>query len=305
MLTALDQNKADTILEVWNEAAQFDSLSANLLHEKIWGDANFDPLLAIAWRDDSGICGFAVGVCRRTNDSCTGYIKLLAVAPGRQRQGIGTKLYQALENQLRARGACEVRPGESAPNYLTPGVDSRYHSAIAFFENRGFERCGETCNMTVDLENWWQTYGEGTEQVDRDDSIRYERATTGHRQAVRQFIDQHWPSWWSEVSVALANEPATLHLAIEGDRVVGFAAHDANNRGTGWFGPMGTAASQRGKGIGGHLLACCLADMRRSGLKAATIPWVGPVNFYLQQAGATVTRTFLRYNKVLQPQATR
>ena len=110
-------------------------------------------------------------------------------------------------------------------------------------------------------------------------------------------LEAHWPAWVPELEAALANEPASVYLAERGSGVVGFAAYDANNPGTGWFGPMGVVESERGSGLGCTLLKNCLDDIRGQGLDAATIPWVGPVQFYERCVGAVVSRTFDRFEK--------
>ena len=84
--------------------------------------------------------------------------------------------------------------------------------------------------------------------------------------------------------------------------MLGFSAYDANNigasaTGTGWFGPMGTAAAARGRGVGAVLLKRCLADMAAQGHAVSTIPWVAPVGFYAHHVGAHISRVFYRYEK--------
>jgi GNAT superfamily N-acetyltransferase len=105
-----------------------------------------------------------------------------------------------------------------------------------------------------------------------------------------------------EVQQAFCNQPISVHIAFrEGTphngHVVGFAAYDANNRGTGWFGPMGTEPEYRGQGLGRVLLLRCLGDLHAQGRSWSTIPWVGPVGFYQQHAAAELDRTFVRLEK--------
>ena len=59
----------------------------------------------------------------------------------------------AVEGALAARGARTIRLCESAPNYLTPGVDARYSAAPQFLDHAGYACIGEACNMTVALES--------------------------------------------------------------------------------------------------------------------------------------------------------
>jgi N-acetylglutamate synthase-like GNAT family acetyltransferase len=129
--------------------------------------------------------------------------------------------------------------------------------------------------------------------------IEVRRALRADAPALNAFLDSHWPSWRAEAAVALASEPATLHLALRDGRVVGFAAWDANNRGTGWFGPMGVDPRERGSGLGCVLLHRCLDDMRAQGHDAAVIAWVDNAPFYERCAGAVPSRNFARFEKLL------
>ncbi|QDU57577.1 GNAT family N-acetyltransferase [Aeoliella mucimassa] len=295
----LRKEDAPALLSLWNSVAEYDRLTLPLLNEKIWGDVDFDAQLSLAMFEGEQLAGFATAVCRQTPQQTTGIIKLLAVDADFQRDGVASELCQALEERCQAQGAIEMRVGESAPNYLTPGVDTRYKAAAELFHARQYVVKGQACNMQVDLAEWSHRNLPSQVQVNNTDSITYARATPADEPAIRDFLEQHWPSWWGEVSVALSNTPSTLHLAMDGDRVIGFAAHNANNRGTGWFGPMGTCPQYRGRGIGAKLLAICLDDMYQAGYPTATIPWVGPVEFYRQQCGAVVSREFVRFSKTL------
>jgi GNAT superfamily N-acetyltransferase len=127
------------------------------------------------------------------------------------------------------------------------------------------------------------------------------RASTEDRDRVGQLLKQHWPAWQGEIDVALANRPVSLHVAQPDSKtdLVAFAAYDANNRGTGWFGPMGTAPEWEGHGLGRILLLRCLEDIRQQGHPKAIIPWVGPVGFYHAAVGAQVSRVFMRMEKAL------
>jgi len=279
------------LLGLWNEAAEHDQLSESLLNEKIWGDADFDSSLALVEEQESQIQAMAVAVCRQQKDGCTAYVKLLATNPLKQRQGLATRLLAAIETRLKSLGAEQCRIGESAPNYLTPGVDLRYTQAIEFFSQGGFEPFSQACNMRVDLS------ARSPQEVSQSD-LGVIRATPLDVPAVKDFLLQHWPSWWDEVQKAMLNDPATLFIAYDGPAVVGFAAYDANNLGTGWFGPMGTAPECRGRGIGVALLKECLADMATK-YPTAIIPWVGPVDFYAKHVGATMSRSFQRFRKPL------
>ena len=289
-IRGLPRDDRDSILGLWNRAAPFDALDADLLEEKAWGDTDFDPDLALAAVDDGVIVGFVVGVQRSALQR--GYVKLLAVEPACQRQGIGRALLDRVESRLAQQGARSIRLLESAPNYLVPGIDTRYEAAIVFAAAAGYDHVGDAQNLSVDL-----AAARPARAV--PDGVEVRRAAQDDGAALYAFLDRHWPSWKAEAAVALRNEPATLHLALRNERIVGFAASDANNRGTGWFGPMGVAPEERGSGIGCVLLHRCLDDLRAQGHDAAVIAWADNAPFYERCAGAVPTRTFARFEKVM------
>jgi predicted N-acetyltransferase YhbS len=284
----LQREDCDAVLGTWNAAASYDPLTPALLQEKTWDDPDFEPRLALVAEDGGRITGLGVGVQR---DGRRGFVKLLAVAPDCQRRGIGTRLLSALEIGLGDTGATTVRVLESAPNYVAPGVDTRYEAALGFFEAAGYARVGEACNLAVDL----AALGDCVDEPSSGFFVR--RAAPGDRAALHSFLRRHWPSWRAETDRALANTPSTLHVALRGETVVGFAAFDANNLGTGWFGPMGVAPAERGTGLGRMLLRRCLDDMRAQGHDAATIAWVDNAGFYEHCAGAVPSRRFIRLEK--------
>ncbi len=289
---------ADTLRALWNRGATHDPLSASLFDEKVWDDPGLDPAFALAADADGELAGFAFGVIRTTDDGPRGVIKLLAVAPERQREGIGSRLVDALEAAMRKAGAATVRLGESPPNYLTPGLDPRYTRAMLLFESRGYTRLREAYHMSADLAT--QPFDtKEAEQTLAADGIAVRRAHMTDREAMMAFLDVHWPPWKAEIDRTFANDPVSLYLALESNAVLGFSAYDANNVGTGWFGPMGTAPAARGRGVGAVLLKRCLADMKAQGHATSTIPWVAPIAFYAHHVGAEISRLFYRYEKSL------
>ena len=286
----LQRDDGDAVLELWNCAASHDLLTIGLLEEKTWDDDDFDPDLAIIAMEGGDILGFAVGVLRR--ETRRGYVKLLAVEPARQREGIGRALVETLETGLARKGARTIRLLESAPNYLAPGVDTRDAAALAFAAASGYRQVGEARNLSVDL-----APRSATRAV--PDGVAVRRATRDDSAPLDAFLDAHWPSWAAEVGIALNNQPPTLHIALRDGRAVGFAAWDANNRGTGWFCPMGVAPDEQGAGLGCVLLQRCLDDMRGQGHDAAVIAWADNAAFYERCAGAVLARTFFRFEKSL------
>lgn len=295
----LRESDADALLALWNRSAPYDPLTPGLLHEKVWAEPSPGPaLVAEASGDDHGLIGFILGALWGPPNEARGTIKMLCVAPASRRRGIGGRLLAEVETGLKARGAETVRIAECSPNYLCPGVDLRYTPGWLFVQKHGYANVGEAVNMHVDLsaDDWSTAEKEAQLQAS---GVEVRRARGADRQAVMAFLEEHWPAWRPEISNTFAQAPVSLHLAWRGDALLGFSAYDANNVGTGWFGPMGTAPEARGLGIGGVLCRRCLADLAAQGLASATIPWVAPVGFYAHYAGAHVSRVFHRFEKAL------
>lgn len=297
-ISPLREDQATAALELWNQAAVHDTISAQVFEEKVWGDADYQEDLLLVDSDTSGPIAFASGVVRQLETGPRGYLKLLAVAPEHQRQGLGTQLAGQLEVRMQRQGVKAIRVVESAPNYLTPGVDGRYEAALNFFQSLGYEQIGEAKNLVVELAGRdFCTVASERKLVDQGITIC--RATMKTKPLLDQFLNHSWPSWKAEVGTSLSCDPPAVHVALAGRSVVGFSAYDGNNQGTGWFGPMGTHPDYRGMGIGKVLSARCLQDLQAQGLAQAIIPWVSETSLYESQLGAVPDRRFIRLEKKL------
>ncbi len=292
------ENDLPRLLVFCNRNMELDHFTEPLLREKILEDPAYDPQNVLIYEEDDQIIGFIDGVTRTIRDEKIGYVKLMAVDKKQRRKGIGALLYQALEKRFKEAGMQKVRVYDVPFNYFMPGIDPRYTPALAFFEVQGFKRFADTSNMIVDLTA--QTF-DTTEQEKKllGDGIVIRRADYDDRDELMAFIDEFFGLWRYEVLNAYNSIPIAIHIALINDKIRAFSAHNGNNFGTGWFGPMGTHPDLRGKGIGGILLKRCLNDMKEWGLEKSIIPWVGPIRFYSYYVNAVVDRVFWRYEKVL------
>ena len=250
------------------------------------------------------------------------FVKLLAVLPQAQRRGIGTALLAAARAQLRA-GATDatsaapprLRIGDHPGNYLSPGVDERYQAAHAFFRARGLGEVGRCLNLRAPVR------ANPLCTPERQRSLHEAASAHGYTLRRAQAEDvadllamieaQFSPVWAYEVARALGPElggaaaahtpalpeGAAVHLALSpAGAPVAFAAHDGNNRGLGWFGPMGTLPAHRGRGLGEALVLDCLADVSERP-DGGVIAWVGPEAFYARTCGAVPDRRFVVYEE--------
>ncbi|KRB55244.1 GNAT family acetyltransferase [Rhizobium sp. Root708] len=90
--------------------------------------------------------------------------------------------------------------------------------------------------------------------------------------------------WVAEATAATMRQPTTCFIAIEDERLIGFACHDATAKG--FFGPTGVDEAARGKGVGHALLLETLLDMYAQGYPYGVIGGAGPMEFYRRSVGA-------------------
>jgi GNAT superfamily N-acetyltransferase len=244
------------------------------------------------------------------------FVKLLATKPAARRQGVGTALLGAVRAALTAQGEREagrLRIGDHPGNYLAPGVDERYDAAHAFFRARGFAVAGQGLNLRAPLAGNPLCRPEHLQQqLAAATGYTVRRATAADVPALLAMVESQFSWVWAyEVARALGPglggeaaahtpelpEGAAVHIALAADgAIVAFAAHDGNNRGLGWFGPMGTLPAHRGRRLGEVLVLCCLADVWER-VDGGVIAWVGPVDFYARACGAVPDRRFVVYEE--------
>lgn len=278
---------------------QRDSLPDFLFKEKVFDEPDYrKDLNLIACNDSDKIVGLISAVIKERRKGKIGYLKLMCVDENYRRGGIANKLYYEIEKKFIQEQVELIRLFESFPNYIMPGIDPFYTEAVCFFERAGFKKFNDTANLTVDL--LAEDYDvEDSLQKLQEDGIEIRRATDEDRIEIINWLNSNFPDWIPEVSIAFDNNPISLFIAIHENQIKGFSAYEVNNRGTGWFGPMGTDRQLQGKGTGGVLLRVCMNELKKEGFAKAIIPWVGPIPFYTHYTNAKVSRVFWRYEKFL------
>ena len=259
---------------------------ARVAEEKCFGEGPYGAPVTLLALDGAQPAG-AITFTRRG-------IRLIAVRPDARRRGIGSRLLRLAEERVDPIAESLIVYGE-AGNYYLPGVPESDAATIAFFEHHGYVADEERpVNLGVDLGNNPLIPHPGAGGTPAP-----HRAAISDRDELQDFITSRFGRIWSwETARAFRSDPPTVFIAREAGRIVGFSAHDANNRGLGFFGPMGTDPSTRGKGIGRALLLASLADLRALGFSSATISWAANLPFYERACGARVSLRMVRFSKV-------
>ncbi len=282
------------IKKEWNR----DIVNERLMREKIFEEKDFNPEMTLVVKEKDEIVGFIMGIIRQRDEGKIGYIKLIAVDEKYKRQKLGSGLLKEVEAEMQKEGAVKIRLFESYPNYFTPGVDPFYTEAVCFFERNGYQKFNDCSNLLCDLEH--QSFDTREEEIALfEKGIKCSRASIEDFEKLIKWTEVNFKAWIAEVSSAFENEPPSIHIAEKDGEIIGFSAYETNNKGTAWFGPMGTTVKARGLGIGGVLLKRCMSDMKQMGFKTSIIPWVGPIPFYMHYVNSPVYRVFWRYEKIL------
>lgn len=255
-----------------------------------------DRLVLVAEADRRVVAVAAAAVRTRAKGRRTGHLDLIAVAGDARRAGLGRRLVHAAQSWAAGRGAKDFWWGADAPVYAWPGIDDDYLAARALAEASGARPAGAAVNCTVDLAA--ADLSTTTDEARLAAAgIQVERLAPAQVPQLLAWVDTFGGTWSAEAAAAAGRWPAGCHVARRGSSYIGFAGHGSNR--SDWFGPMGTAESERGQGVGVVLLRRCLADQRDAGLAEAQIAWVGPVDFYARTVGARVGRHFTLFRQDL------
>ena len=260
MVRAVTRADLPAIISLLERANETPYDIARVAEEKVFGRGfRGEPVVNVHEENDR-VIGISV--------TCGRALRLIAVDPEHRRRGIGSQLIRDHTGHV-----AFAEPG----NYFTPGIIETDGATRAFFAKHGF------------IEERWTSNLETTYLPERiPEGVR--RVSEATREPVLAFVAKHFgPAWRFECENA---GPRLFFIEHDGE-VAGFAAHDANNRGLGFFGPTGVAESVRGRGFGTLLLHASLADLRSMGYARVVIPWTEAIHFYERACGAVVAARFV------------
>ena len=262
--------------------------------EKLFGTDESHASRVAVWQD-SQLFGLAV-----TSDQ---WLRVLAVAPEHRNRGIGTTLLQSAEHSAASWGAKQLRTMDQPGNYLSPGVSDTDIETQKWLSRRGFSERNKNENLIIPIENNPRCSETEAHQLAQDlkkSGYEVNKATPAIAGELSDFITSNFSAGWAKESKnAIGRGSGAVFVAKHGEQIAGFAAHDGNNSGLGWFGPAGTAASHRGNGTGKALLVACMANMRKAGHPYATVAWIGPREFYRKSVGIDHSEYFTVFSKEL------
>ncbi len=293
-LSQMRPDDLPSVLALVRASGDVRHLSIDELHRRSFGDPSSSQDLRLVARVGGEVVGFCIACILEGR----GIIKLFGVREAQRRKGVATALFDELETRLRSRGIAEVAAEGVGPNYFLPGVELSHTDIIAFLMHRGYETDRKArVDLEVDLErtDLDTTQDEGRL---RAEGIILRRARPGEVEATAAFALEGFSAvWQAEVAHSADFCPPRLFVALESERIVGFAAYDVD--GTARFGPMAVDPGYRRRGIGTALLKMCLRSIRDNGYLRSEIGWVGPIGFYARAVNARIHRVYWTFSKSL------
>ncbi|HEY9857345.1 MAG TPA: GNAT family N-acetyltransferase [Stenomitos sp.] len=290
---------APDLLTVWHSAIgdRYPIMPA-LWETNTQGDPSFTPEDLLVAVQDGAIAGFAL-TKRFREEAVTcerylsvGYLALMAVAPGVQRQGLGSRLLAAAEARLRDGGAEKVVLGGSFHHFM-PGVPSNWAEARAFVAARGYAMGKDVCDVRRDLTSE-TPLPDVSELLAARPHVTIRPYQEGESNPLMKFLLSNFPGRWPrDVGYFLdhgGDIGQIMGLFVDGVPR-GFAhLHPPGSPGARrWagfnpavsaLGPIGVGKVVQGHGLGLALLVKGLEHLKALGATDTVIDWTDLIAFY-------------------------
>ena len=270
------RERAADVARIVDRALPDECLAEDDLAVCLWDET--DPAIVVGLPGGEGV---VAAVVRDVGQHRIAAVQLIAVLPEVRRRGHGRALLEHVRTwAFDEHNVLALHAAGGTPFYLWPGVDVRATEALCFFERSGFERLGAALNMSYPS-SFRAPLPAGLVVL----RVEHEREA----KACLAFVARHWPQWVEETQRAVDRRSCLL-VMDDNAAITGFGCHSVNRKG--WLGPMGTDPDKRHAGLGKSLLGAIAADVHTAGMDSVEVSWLGPVGFYANGAGATMSRAF-------------
>lgn len=302
------QTYEQAVIDLWNETLTSDLVSLQKFRKQIIYDDNFDTELCYIALQDDKVIGFLLGTKRkfpyleRGLEPKRGWINVMFVAKDYQRQGIGSKLVDRVENALIELGVDNITLGAYSPNYFFPGIDiEAYQNAIHFFEKKGYVGSEESYSMCKDLHGFYLSdEWRKKKQLAEQKGFIFRNYKNSDAIALLEFAKVNFGGGWKRNALLAmqANEAEDLiYLVLKNDEIVGFAMRKIDGNPM-RFGPIGVCEKVRNDGIGGILFELMQLEMCAKGMyHLYFVSTDVPGRRFYERHNVHVFRTYRKYVK--------
>jgi len=309
IVRAAERSDVPQLVACWNEMFEFDRVDERKFERVVFDDVNYAREATLIAEQNGRTDAFTTVVVRRAMhdpegnprpiQEDRGYLKGICY---RDEAGGAELLHRACEF-LRSKGKTTLRVVEyGGGSYFFPGIDLRYASLLEFMKRHAFEQVRELQDVALDLAA--NPPGEGEYQRRqwakfRSTGLRIADYSSGMLSAARTFAPALGIPTWFEPGWDVKWADGQTIVALDGEKVVGFARYhtDSRAKAAGGLGPIGTLESHRGRGVGSCMLDECMRRLKAAGCTTAVADWAN-TPFYLKN-GWTVSRRYAVLQKDL------
>lgn len=239
----------------------------------------------------------------------SGWISLFFVAPTYRCQGIGSKLLELAENELKKCGKTSIFLGKDYLNFF-PGLPVDLKSSENWFKKRGYERPYDTFDLIKQIK------GLNCEKLPlKNHEIIFRTATLGDKEKLLSFIKKNWPGRWLKETIDYFENGGTgseYVIGLDSDIICAFAKIGYPNTdiqlmsysltwcnrfdALGGIGPLGVDSSYRHRYLGYDIVAFANNILIDAGVTEIIIDWTGLLDFY-RRMGFEVFKSYYYMNK--------
>ncbi|MBN9387335.1 MAG: GNAT family N-acetyltransferase [Chloroflexi bacterium] len=235
----------------------------------------------------------------------SGNLNLVMVAPGHQRQGVGTALHNYALAELQKAGAVRVQLGGGSPTFWQ-GIPDDLSGAANFFEKMGWQYSETSYDLTQNLQGFTGA-GEFSAPV-ATRGITFRTAVPADQAAIVAFEKAEFPNWLGAYEYVMGfGDFNDLLLVCDIDgKIVGTVIMFSplsnpyrldvpwkrllgENRGA--LGCVGIARSLHRQGLGSAMMAAAMEELKKRGVGNCHIGWTWRVTFY-EKLGFKLWKSF-------------
>ena len=307
-----NENELLNIMELWNQDVGFIfPFYKELLLQKIYNCPYFSKQGSFAVYDNNKIVGFIVSKIYDGNPIMSkyidkGWVSLVYVSRKYRKQGIGRRLFELSEVEMKKRGVTEIFFGTDYNNFF-PGLPCDFFNASErFLEKMGYVLGHCSYDVIKNMKNYEIVPERETKYV-----IRY--AKKADKDAVLKFFEKNFYGRWyfeaKEFFEEYYNETTYL-IVLDEDTVVGFLRCNKEtdkkiSYNINWnkkfaqfeaYGPLGVDKDYRKLGLSRDLVVKALNDSKKNGASDVLIDWTGLISLY-QLFGFEVWKSYLHATK--------
>lgn len=290
------EDKLSDLVVFWNkELAKDFPMREALFKQNSFDDVNVsNEGSCIAVNDEGHIIGFVIAKQWKEKidvgmDPKRGWIQALLVDRNHRGKGIGTKLLEYAEGNLKENGIEEIQLGGDPFHYF-PGIPDQKQDAQRWAEQKGYLKRMDT----YDLMN----YMSKTYPFPEDDTVEFSLLKKEEEDDLIAFFHKSFSGRWEYEAIKyfeLNGEGREFVVAKKNEKIIGFcrindsrSPYIAQNvywsplfeQELGGIGPLGIDENEQKQGYGLAIVQAGMAFLQERNIDTIVIDWTGFLNFY-------------------------